>query len=126
MKHDASYAVKMPITLPSLICGVILSQHPSILVSFDSVYKIDPRLSLHYRLFTGKHVPGIAITSEQTSSRPTTRTDILVELKDTCKTLEETIKICTKRKSKIEILIKALFKEKGILKGDGTREEDEN
>ncbi|XP_050902649.1 uncharacterized protein LOC127114961 [Lathyrus oleraceus] len=95
MKHVASYAVKMLNVFSSLICGVIMSQHPSILINFNSVYKRDHPLSLHYRLFTRKHVPDIVMTSGQTSSRPTTRTCILVELKDTCKTLNETIKSST-------------------------------
>lgn len=62
LKHAASYAMKMPITFPSLICGVILSQHPSILINYDSTCKRDPPLSLQYRLFTGKHVPYIVMT----------------------------------------------------------------
>ncbi|XP_050919536.1 uncharacterized protein LOC127137090 [Lathyrus oleraceus] len=100
-----------PIAFPPLICGVILSQHSSILISSDNIYKRDPPLSLHFRLFTGKHVPYIVLTSTQTSYSPTTRTCILAELKDSCKTLDETIKSYTKRKSKIKMLIKALSKE---------------
>ncbi|XP_050916685.1 uncharacterized protein LOC127131832 [Lathyrus oleraceus] len=126
MKHVASFAVKMPIAFPSLICGVILSQHPSILLSSYSVCKRDPPLSLHYRIFTGKHVPDIVMTSDQKSSRPIIRTCILADLKDTCKTLDETIKICTEKKSRLEILIKALSEEEGNLKGDETSEEYAN
>ncbi|XP_050890997.1 uncharacterized protein LOC127096476 [Lathyrus oleraceus] len=110
MKHASFYPVKMPIDFPSLICRVILSQHPNILINYESTCKRDPPLSLHYRLFTGKHTP----------SRSTNRTCILSELKDTYKTLDETIKSCTKRKSKIEMLIKALSEEEGGLKSDGT------
>ncbi|KAI5417870.1 hypothetical protein KIW84_042482 [Lathyrus oleraceus] len=73
-----------------------------------------------------KHVPNIVMTSGHTPSRPTNRTCILVEQKDTCKTLDETIKSCTERKSKIEMLIKVLCKEEGSLKGDGIDEEEEN
>lgn len=126
MNHVASSDVKILIAFPSVIYGVILSQHPSILISSDSVCKRDLPLSLHYRLFTGKHVPDIVMTSGQTSSRPTTRINILAELKDTCKTLDETIKSYTQRKTKLEILIKALSEEEGIVKGDGTSEEDAN
>lgn len=126
MKHDASYVVKMPIVFPSLICGVILSQHPSILISFDSTCKRDPHISLHYRLFTGKHVLDIIMTSGQKSSRSATIISILADLKDTCKTLDETIKNCTERKIKLEIFIKALCEEEGILKGDEIGEEDAN
>ena len=86
----------------------------------------DPPLSLHNRLFTGKHVPYIVMTSEQAPFRPTNRTGILVELKDTCKILDETIKSFTERKSKIEMFMKALSKEEGSLKGDETYVEEEN
>ncbi|XP_050875420.1 uncharacterized protein LOC127079051 [Lathyrus oleraceus] len=126
MKHVTSYDVKMPIAFPSLICGVILSQHPSILISSNNIGKRDPPLSLHYRIFTRKHVPEIIMAYGQTYYMPTTRTCISAELKDTCKTLDETIKRCTRRKNKIEILIKALSKEEGMLKGDGIGEEEEN
>ncbi|XP_050877122.1 uncharacterized protein LOC127080874 [Lathyrus oleraceus] len=126
MKYVASYIVKMPIVFPSLICGVILSQHPSILIISNSIYKRDPFLSLYYRLFTGKHVPGIVMSSDHTYSRPTTRTCILANLKDTCTTLDETIKIYSERNSRLEILIKALFEEEGDFKGDGEGEEDAN
>ncbi|XP_050876211.1 uncharacterized protein LOC127079900 [Lathyrus oleraceus] len=123
MKHVASFAVNMPIAFPSLIYGVILSQHPSILISSYSGCKRYPPLSLHYRLFTGKHVPDIVMTYGQKPSRSTTRAGILADLKDICKTLDETIKICTESKSDLEILIKALYKEDGNLKGDELGEE---
>ncbi|XP_050916693.1 uncharacterized protein LOC127131842 [Lathyrus oleraceus] len=126
MKHVVSYAMKMPIAFPLLICGVIVSQHPSILISSNSICKRNPSLSLHYRLFTRKYVPYIVMTSGQTSSRHTTRIGVLAELKDTCKTLDETIKTCTKRKRRLGILIKALYEEEGNLKGDGTCEKDAN
>lgn len=126
MKRDASFAAKMPIAIPSLICGVILSQHPSFLLSSNSVGKRDPPLSLHYMLFTGKHVLDIVMTYGQKPSRYTTRAGILLDLKDTCKTLDETIKICIERKSNLRILIKALSEKEGNLKGDEIGEEDAN
>ncbi|XP_050915962.1 uncharacterized protein LOC127131066 [Lathyrus oleraceus] len=107
MKHVASYAVKMVIAFPSLIYRVILSQHPSILINSESTCKRDPPLSLHYSLFTGKHVPDIVMTSGHTSSRSIDRTSILTKMKDTCKTLDETIKNCGE-------------------KADGTGEEEDN
>ncbi|XP_050891247.1 uncharacterized protein LOC127096738 [Lathyrus oleraceus] len=122
--HNSNIATGL--AFPSLICGVILSQHPSILINSDSTCKRDPPLSLHYKVFVRKHVLNIVMTFGQTPSRPTNRTSILVELKDTCKTLDETIKSYTERKRKIEMLIKALSEEEGGLKGDGTDEEEEN
>ncbi|XP_050890781.1 uncharacterized protein LOC127096228 [Lathyrus oleraceus] len=126
MKHVASFTMKMPIAFPSLIGGVILSQHPSIFLSSDSICKRDPPLSLPYRLFTGKHVPDIVMTSDQKPFGSTTRARIIVDLKDTCKNLDETIKGCTERKIRLEILIKALFEEDENLKGDETGEDNAN
>lgn len=120
MKHAISFAVKMPIIFTSLICGVILSQHPSILISSDVACKRESPISLHYRLFTRKHVPDIPMTSGKQSTTSTSRIGIIAELKDTCKTLDETIKACTKIKSRPEILINALSEEdvEGNLNGD--------
>jgi len=47
MKHAQSFVVKIQIVFPSLICGVILSQHPGILVSTDVASKRESPLSLH-------------------------------------------------------------------------------
>jgi hypothetical protein len=40
----------VPIAFPSIICGVILNQHPDILVSTDVVSKRESPLSLHPKL----------------------------------------------------------------------------
>ncbi|XP_050875223.1 uncharacterized protein LOC127078845 [Lathyrus oleraceus] len=128
IKHTAFFVVKMPIAFPSLISGVILSQHPSILISLNGACKRDLPISLHYRLFTWKHVPDIVMTFGQKPTSSTTRIGILVELKDTCKTLDETIKVYTERKSRLGILIKTLSKEdaEGNLEGDNAGKEDAN
>lgn len=81
---------------------------------------------LPYRLFTRKHVPDIVMTSDQKPFGSTTRAGIIVDLKDTCKTLDVTIKSCTERKIRLEILIKALFEEDQNLKGDQTGEDNAN
>ncbi|XP_050878659.1 uncharacterized protein LOC127082464 [Lathyrus oleraceus] len=49
-------------------------------------------LEIINRLFMGKHVLDIVMTSGQKPTDSTTETGILDELKDTCKTLDETIK----------------------------------
>ncbi|XP_050897106.1 uncharacterized protein LOC127103912 [Lathyrus oleraceus] len=76
--------------------------------------------------FVGKHVPDIVMTSGQKPTSSTTKTGILAELKDTCKTLDDTIKVCIDRKGRLEILIKDLFEEgaKGNLEGDNVDAED--
>jgi hypothetical protein len=35
VQHAKSWAVRMPIAYPSLICGIILAQHPTILTTDD-------------------------------------------------------------------------------------------
>lgn len=44
LKQAFFTAVKMPICFPSLICGIILNQYPSILLPIDSVKKMDSPL----------------------------------------------------------------------------------
>ncbi|XP_050896553.1 uncharacterized protein LOC127103331 [Lathyrus oleraceus] len=120
MKHTTYFAIKMPIAFPSLICGVVLSQHLSILISSDVACKRESPISLHYRLFTGKHVLDIVMTSGKKCTSSTARKLITVELKHTCKNLDETIKSCTGKKGRLEILINALSEEdvEGNLDGD--------
>jgi len=63
MKHANSFPVKMPIAFPSLICGVILSQHPGIFSNSDVASKRESSLTLHYKMFVGTHVPNIVVPS---------------------------------------------------------------
>ncbi|XP_050896478.1 uncharacterized protein LOC127103258 [Lathyrus oleraceus] len=67
-----------------------------------------------------ENVLDIVTTSDKKSIISTYRIGIIVELKDTCKTLDETIKACTEKKSRFVILINALFEEdtEGNLNGD--------
>ncbi|MCI61111.1 envelope-like protein, partial [Trifolium medium] len=58
--HVHSLAVKMPIAFLTLLCGIILSQHPGILAKGDIPYTRKSPLSLDYRLFEGEHVADIA------------------------------------------------------------------
>ncbi|XP_058784237.1 uncharacterized protein LOC131659009 [Vicia villosa] len=67
MKHAGSYNVKGPITFTSLICDIILNQHPGILVETDSICKRESALSFHYKLFQRTHVRDIVKTSGETS-----------------------------------------------------------
>ncbi|XP_058768523.1 uncharacterized protein LOC131642263 [Vicia villosa] len=50
MRHAGTSATKLPIAFPSLICGIILKQHPGILKSKDYVCKRESALSFHYKL----------------------------------------------------------------------------
>ncbi|XP_050916169.1 uncharacterized protein LOC127131282 [Lathyrus oleraceus] len=68
MKHAGSFCVKGPIAFPSLICGIVLNQFPNILIENDFVKRRESPLAFNYKLFLGKHVPDIAMTTGETSS----------------------------------------------------------
>ncbi|KAH1233094.1 hypothetical protein GmHk_09G025613 [Glycine max] len=125
VKHSESFAVKLPIAFPTVLCGIMLSQHPNILNYTDSVMKRESPLSLHYKLFEGTHVPDIVSTSGKAAASGAVSKDALIaELKDTCKVLEATIKANTEKKMELERLIKRLS-ESGIDDGEAAEEEDE-
>ncbi|KAL5153684.1 hypothetical protein HKD37_19G053185 [Glycine soja] len=113
VKHSESFAVKLPIAFPTVLCGIMLSQHPNMLNYTDSVMKRESPLSLHYKLFEGTHVPDIVSTSVSTSGKAAasgavSKDALIAELKDTCKVLEATIKATTEKKMELELLIKRL------------------
>ncbi|KAL5156381.1 hypothetical protein HKD37_U058824 [Glycine soja] len=125
VKHSESFAVKLPIAFPTVLCGIMLSQHPNILNNIDSVIKRESALSLHYKLFEGTHVPDIVSTSGKAAASGAVSKDALIaELKDTCKVLEATIKATTEKKLELERLIKRLS-DSGIDNGEAAEEEEE-
>ncbi|KAL5161513.1 hypothetical protein HKD37_07G018785 [Glycine soja] len=125
VKHSESFAVKLPIAFPTVLCGIMLSQHPNILNNIDSVKKRESALSLHYKLFEGTHVPDIVSTSGKAAASGAVSKDALIaELKDTCKVLEATIKATTEKKMELERLIKRLS-DSGIDDGEAAEEEEE-
>ncbi|KAH1253654.1 hypothetical protein GmHk_04G010263 [Glycine max] len=123
VKHSESFAVKLPIAFPTVLCGIMLSQHPNMLNYTDSVIKRESPLSLHYKLFEGTHVPDIVSTSGKAASGAVSKDALIDELKDTCKVLEATIKANTEKKMELERLIKRLS-ESGI-DGEAAEEDGE-
>ncbi|XP_058750769.1 uncharacterized protein LOC131623763 [Vicia villosa] len=99
MRHVGTSATKLPIAFPSLICGIILKQHPGILKAKDFVCKRESALSFHYKLLQRSD----DITSAGTSqpSKSVNKTFLIAELKETCKELDN-------RKMKLEKLIQSL------------------
>lgn len=51
------------------------------------------------------------MTSNKESDGSTSKAGLIVELKNTCKDLDDTIKTCTERKIRLERLIKSLAEE---------------
>ncbi|XP_050915810.1 uncharacterized protein LOC127130897 [Lathyrus oleraceus] len=111
LKQVFSTAINMPICFPSLICGVILNQHPGILLPIDSVKKRDSPLPLHYKLFAGTHVLDIIITSPQVPGPATSKKSLIAQLKENCKELEDSIRSSSATKIKLETLMKAMMAE---------------
>ncbi|KAH1233059.1 hypothetical protein GmHk_09G025582 [Glycine max] len=124
VKHSESFAVKLPIAFPTVLCGIMMSQHPNIFNNTDSVMKRESPLSLHYKLFEGTHVPDIVSTSGKAASGAVSKDALIAELKDTCKVLEATIKANTEKKMELERLIKRLS-ESGIDDGEAAEEDGE-
>src|SRR4051812_34625948 len=99
MRHAGTSATKLPIAFPSLICGIILKQHPGILKSKDTVCKRETALSFHYKLLQRSDDKTSAGTSHPRKS--VTKALLIAELKETCQELEN-------RKLKLENLIHSL------------------
>ncbi|XP_050875198.1 uncharacterized protein LOC127078817 [Lathyrus oleraceus] len=106
IKHVSTNAVKLTITFPSMICGIILNQHPGILRSNDLPSRRKPVFSVHYKLFEGNHVEDIVMTSAM--KKPASKFGIVAELKETCKELGEGIRVETTRKQSLEALMASL------------------
>ncbi|XP_058777082.1 uncharacterized protein LOC131651431 [Vicia villosa] len=99
MRHVGTSATKLPIAFPSLICGIILKQHPEILKSKDSVCKRESALSFHYKLLQRSDDMTSAGTSQP--SKSVNKALLIAELKKTCQELDN-------RKLKLEKLIQSL------------------
>ncbi|XP_050915327.1 uncharacterized protein LOC127130344 [Lathyrus oleraceus] len=111
IKHATTNAVKLPIAFPSMICVIILNQHPGILCSNDLPSRRKPAMSMHYKLFEGSHVEDVVMTS--TMRRSVSKVGAIVELKETCKKIGEGIRVATARKQSLEALIESLEQVEG-------------
>ncbi|XP_050897146.1 uncharacterized protein LOC127103964 [Lathyrus oleraceus] len=109
VKHASTNAVKLPIAFPSIICGIILSQHPGILRASDIPSRRKTPLSIHYKIFEGSHVNDIVMTSAK--REPTSKGSLIDQLKETCKELDNGIMLAKARKEALEVLICSLEKE---------------
>ncbi|KAK2397063.1 hypothetical protein QL285_058685 [Trifolium repens] len=119
VQHGKTWAVRMPIAYPSLICGIVLAQHPTILTDDDEVSKRESPLDFHPRLFEGKHAAdieiagpsGVAPTGVSTGSDSMSRKEMIASLEATCKALDE-------KKKSLEQVIMALRQEEAAAEGE--------
>ncbi|WJX89571.1 hypothetical protein P8452_71557 [Trifolium repens] len=115
VQHAKSWAIRMPIAFPSLICSIILAQHPSILTADDEVSKRESPLDFHPRLFEGTHAADIEITGPSvaapTGSGSMSRKEMIASLEAACKALDE-------KKKSLEQVIMALRQEEAAEEGE--------
>ncbi|WJX67698.1 hypothetical protein P8452_52144 [Trifolium repens] len=115
VQHAKSWAVRMPIAYPSLICGIILAQHPNILTADDEVSKRESPLDFHPRLFEGKHAADIEFAGPSvaaaTGSGSMSRREMIASLEAACKALDE-------KKKSLEQVIMALRQEEAAEEGE--------
>ncbi|XP_057440474.1 uncharacterized protein LOC130732441 [Lotus japonicus] len=128
MKHAETFAVRLPIGFPCLICGIILSQHPQILLDDEVPSKKASLLTIDSRLLAGAHVSDVADLAEMTqgegtSSQKTPETPIAA-LIAVSKMLQDTITSCTLRKKNVDTLILQLTKGKRPLEDNAADDQD--
>ncbi|WJX24287.1 hypothetical protein P8452_13412 [Trifolium repens] len=110
MPHGKSWAVKLAIGFPYLICGIILDQHPNILLPEDDPCKRESPISLHYKLFEGKHAADITVPSKKVTSlgkvasSSMNRKAIIISMEAAVRALDE-------QKKELEKVISALKQE---------------
>ncbi|MCI81953.1 envelope-like protein, partial [Trifolium medium] len=68
---------------PTLLCSIILGQHPDILGSVDTPCRRQAKLSLNQRLLTGTHVEDSAGPSVQQQAGALTRKQMIADLTET-------------------------------------------
>jgi hypothetical protein len=111
VKYAKTDVVKCPIAFPTLLCGVMLKQHPGLITAADVPEKRELPLTLHPKLFSANHVSDLDGTSGSTPAAGSiTKQEIIVALKDTCVLMD-------KRKAQFELMIHSL-------EGEGADEAD--
>ena len=66
MRHAKTNAVKLPIVFLTLLCKIILSQHPNIISAADLPMKRGSPITFHQKLFGDSHAPDLVGTSVPT------------------------------------------------------------
>ncbi|CAJ2657923.1 unnamed protein product [Trifolium pratense] len=73
LEHAVSFALQLPIAFPTLLCGIILDQHPTILVDADVPCRRASKLTVSKNLLSGTHVDAGVGTSVQQKAGALTR-----------------------------------------------------
>ncbi|KAK2367196.1 hypothetical protein QL285_080507 [Trifolium repens] len=116
VEHGKSWAMKLVISFPTIICGIILGQHPNILLPEDVPCKRDSPMTLSYKLFEGKHAADIIVPSkkvvpqENVASTSMNRKAMII-------TMEAAVKALDEQKTELERVIFALKQEEAEEEG---------
>ncbi|PNX85094.1 envelope-like protein, partial [Trifolium pratense] len=110
LSHAVTYAVEKPIAFPTLLCNVILEQHPNILRSTDVPCKRKGKLTIEQRLLTGTNVAAGVGPSVQAGVL--SRKQMIADLTETSRALKA-------RKLKIDRVIEALKAEEAAETAEG-------
>jgi hypothetical protein len=116
LQHGKSWAIRMPIAFPTLICGIILAQHPTILTAGDEPCKRDSPISLHFKLFEGDHVADIAGPSRKVAS-PRKAPFPTMNRKAMITSMEAVVRALDEQKKELEKVISALKQEEAEEEG---------
>ncbi|KAK2422616.1 hypothetical protein QL285_033139 [Trifolium repens] len=116
VEHGKSWAVKLVIAFPSLICGIILDQHPNILLLEDVPCKRESPMTFAYKLFEGKHAADIVVPHNKVApagkaaSSSMTRKTMIISMEAAVKALDE-------QKFELEKVITALKQKEAEAEG---------
>jgi uncharacterized RmlC-like cupin family protein len=120
VKHAKTDAVKIPIAFPTLLCNIMIEQHPSLITAADIPKKRESPLTIHSKLFGSNHVPDIVGTyGNVPTAGLITKQKIVTALKDTCVMLEE-------RKTQFELMIQSLEREDAAAENKLEESEEED
>lgn len=133
IKHVGSFVVKLPIMFPYLLIELILQQNPGILKDDELQGKKVLPLNFDYRMFAGTHVLDIVLyaakggASASGAKRVTdsSKEDILGELREIFKSLQDTIQASKVRKHNVDQLIRKLIEASVEDEADHAEEEEE-
>ncbi|XP_045791671.1 uncharacterized protein LOC123886395 [Trifolium pratense] len=89
VQHAKTSVSKQPIAFPTLICDIILSQHPHIRHEGESAKKRATPLAIHQKLYSKQHAPDIVGPSNAAADTPMTRKEMIAMLEANCKELDE-------------------------------------
>ncbi|KAK2449604.1 hypothetical protein QL285_008784 [Trifolium repens] len=122
VEHGKSWAMKLVISFPTIICGIILNQHPNILHPEDLPCKRESPLTLSYKLFDGKHAADIIVPPKKVVAQENVASTSM-NRKAMITTLEATVRALDEQKSELQRVISALKKEEA--EEEGLMEENE-